>query len=72
MPDLIGHHVQKHSEIARDTIIFLGIARSFRIKVNELSPNKSSTDKARETGICFTDTCGIFCHKKGTGPSKNE
>ena len=25
-----------------------------------------------ETGICFADTCGIFCHKKGTGPSKNE
>ena len=38
MPDLIGHLVQKHSETARDTIIFRGIASSFRIKVNELTP----------------------------------
>ena len=35
MPDLIGHLVQKHSETARDTIIFRGIASSFAIKVRD-------------------------------------
>ena len=36
MPDLIGHLVQKHSETARDTPKFCGIASSFRIKVSEM------------------------------------
>ena len=36
MPDLIGHLVQKHSETARDTIFFRGIASSFRIKVHQM------------------------------------
>ena len=42
MPDLIGHLVQKHSENARDTPKFCGIASSFRIKVSEMDQSVCS------------------------------
>ena len=38
MPDLIGYLVQKHSETARDTIIFQGIASSFYSFLHMVSP----------------------------------
>ena len=42
MPDLIGYLVQKHSETARNTTKFRGIASSFRIKVSEMDQSVCS------------------------------
>ena len=42
MPDLIGHPVQKHSETARDTLHFDGIASGFSIEMHLMQLRSSN------------------------------
>ena len=56
MPDLIGHLVQKHSETARDTIFFRGIASSFRIKVKVREMDQSIRSVAESLCLVYTLT----------------
>ena len=46
MPDLIGHLVQKHSETARDTIHFDGIASGFPIEMHLMQLSSDGTRRS--------------------------